>query len=162
MYKRSLRSNLTPVSYFFSINFLCRIMFYLACTFVATFLCKLYGESRVLHHIGEFRCTSLLLRCSSVHLAPDCTPEAPITHLHFWCSPVHSAPNHTCGTPPGALCSSLHLRCTVELRPVVGLATGTILRAADARSARPHSTPCSTNKFVGALLEGVFSGPDGR
>ena len=50
----------------------------------------------------------------------------------------------------------------VELCPVVGLASGTILGAADACSARPHSTPCSTNTFIGALLEGVFSGPDGR
>ena len=50
----------------------------------------------------------------------------------------------------------------VEVFPGVGLATGTILRAADACSARPHSTPRSTNTFVGALLEGVFCGPDGQ
>ena len=43
----------------------------------------------------------------------------------------------------------------VELFPVVGLATGTILRAADTYSAEPHSTPRSTNNFVEALLEGV-------
>ena len=39
-------------------------------------------------------------------------------------------------------------RDTVELFPVVGLATGTILGAADVCSAGPHSTPRSTNIFA--------------
>ena len=45
----------------------------------------------------------------------------------------------------------------VELFPV-GLITGTTPRAADASCAGPHFT----NKFVGAILAGVFVDPDGR
>ena len=44
---------------------------------------------------------------------------------------------------------------TVELFPVVGLATGTILGAADFCSAGPHSTPRSTNIFVETLRRRV-------
>ena len=49
----------------------------------------------------------------------------------------------------------------VELFPV-GLTIGTTLRAAGANCAGPHSTPRSTNKFVEALLMGVFADPDGQ
>ena len=49
----------------------------------------------------------------------------------------------------------------VELLPVVGLATGTTLGAADVCSAGPHSTLRSTNIFVETLSGGVLTGPDG-
>ena len=47
------------------------------------------------------------------------------------------------------------INSTVELFPVVGLATGTILGAADVCRAGPHSTPRSTNVFLETLSEGV-------
>ena len=50
---------------------------------------------------------------------------------------------------------------SVELFPVVGLATGTILGAADVRRVGPHSIPRSTNIFVETLSGGVSTGPDG-
>ena len=56
----------------------------------------------------------------------------------------------------------LLLDYTVELFPVVGLATGTILGATDVCSAGPHSTPRSINIFVETLSGGVLTGPDGR
>ena len=52
-------------------------------------------------------------------------------------------------------------RIVVELFPVVGLATGTILGAADVCRAGPHSTPRSSNIFVEILSEGVLTDPDG-
>ena len=52
-------------------------------------------------------------------------------------------------------------RFTVEMFPIVGLATGAILGAADVCRAGPHSTPRSTNEFLETLYGGVSTGPDG-
>ena len=57
--------------------------------------------------------------------------------------------------------SALRPDSSVELFPVVGLATGTILGAADVCRAGPHSTPRSTNVFLKTLSGGVSTGPEG-
>ena len=123
-----MRSNFTEVSRFFIlliiINFGCGMLFHLASTFVAIFLCMFYGESCVPHPIGEFRRIPVYSASHYICVAPLCTlhptapPERPsliFTFGVFRCTlhrtthsvhrQVHSALPYTSVAP----------RCTVHL-----------------------------------------------
>ena len=69
--------------------------------------------------------SALQLRCTSVHLAPNCTPSTPTAHLHLWHVQVHSTPHCT------SVVTQQHLSTTP---PQKAINTGAVQHSSQSRS----------------------------